>query len=311
MSHERNIKLLNDRRIVYKRDPVDDVPTHQTDKYMFFEQGTYECYTLFASKAKITTYKSLKWHLLTLWYLNPDLDQDEFMQIAEIISIKEQGFTSFTIHIDLLRKMVYEVSMLDLDEPPKNKLRKVVFKYGCGLTKEQKLSIVGELIGRSKRIHEDDIYQCMLDLNDLGKKITITQLALYLECSTRTIHRNMGEQLKREKELLNQQFRDDTIIGVRSTADDSELYAFVEIPYGKTATNVTVYGNDASLAVNVYESDINAGALTDKTPGAGCVVGDVCDITDVAYSATNYLAIKVTTVSYTNDIVYGAVVTIT
>ena len=55
MSHERNIKLLNDRRIVYKRDPVDDVPTHQTDKYMFFEQGTYECYTLFASKAKITT----------------------------------------------------------------------------------------------------------------------------------------------------------------------------------------------------------------------------------------------------------------
>ena len=205
MSHERNIQYLNDRRIVYKRDPIADVPTHQTKQYMFFEQGTYECYTLFASKAKITTYKSLKWHLLTLWYLNPDLDQDDFMQIAEVISIKEQGFTSFTIHIDLLRKMVYEVSMLDLDEPPKNKLRKVVFKYGCGLTKEEKLSIVGELIGRSKRIHEDDIYQCMLDLNDLGKKITITQLALYLECSTRTIHRNMGEQLKREKELLNQQ----------------------------------------------------------------------------------------------------------
>jgi hypothetical protein len=140
-----------------------------------------------------------------LWYLNPDLDQDEFMQIAEIISVKEQGFTSFTIHIDLLRKMVYEVSMLDLDEPPKNKLRKVVFKYGCGLTKEEKLSIVGELIGRTKRIHEDDIYQCMLDLNDLGKKITIASIAKLLDCATRTIHRNMGEELKREKELLNQQ----------------------------------------------------------------------------------------------------------
>jgi len=205
MSHERNLKALNDRRIVYKRDPIDDVPTHETSQYMFFEHGTYECYTLFASRAKITTYKSLKWHLLTLWYLNPDLDQDEFMDVAEIISIKEQGFTSFTIHIDLLRKMVYDVSMLDLDEPPKNKLRKVIFKYGSGLTKEEKLSIVGELIGRTKRIHEDDIYQCMLDLNDVGKKITITQLALWLECSTRTIHRNMGEELKREKELLNQQ----------------------------------------------------------------------------------------------------------
>ena len=106
------------------------------------------------------------------------------------------------------------------------------------------------------------------------------------------------------------QFRDDTIIGVRTSADSAELYAFVEIPYGKTARTVTVYGNDTSLVVNVYESDINAGALTDKTPGAGCVVGTACDITDVAYSATNYLVIKVTTVSYTNDIVYGAVVTI-
>ena len=201
----RNLKYFNNNHIVYRRDPITDKPDQENECYMFYLNGTYECYHLFTGKAKITTYKSLKWHLLTLWYLNPDLDQDEFMQIAEIISVKEQGFTSFTIHIDLLRKMVYEVSMLDLDEPPKNKLRKVIFKYGCGLTKEEKLSIVGELIGRSKRIHEDDIYQCMLDLNDLGKKITITQLALYLECSTRTIHRNMGEQLKREKELLNQQ----------------------------------------------------------------------------------------------------------
>jgi len=205
MSHERNLNILNSRRIVYRRNPITDKPTTETDQYMHFEDGTYECYTLFASKAKITTYKSLKWHLLTLWYLNPDLDQDDFMQIAEIISIREQGFTSFTIHIDLLRKMVYDVSMLDLDEPPKNKLRKVIFKYGSGLTKEEKLSIVGELIGRSKRIHPDDIYQCMIDLNDWGKKITISRIAGLLDCSARTIHRNMGEELKREKELLNKQ----------------------------------------------------------------------------------------------------------
>ena len=201
----RNLKYFNNNRIVYKRDPIEDEPTHETEQYMFFEQGTYECYHLFTSKAKITTFKSLKWHLLVLWYLNPQLDQDQFMAVAEILAHKPNGFTSFAIHIDLLRKIVYEVSMLDLDEPPKNKLRKVIFKYGSNLSKEEKLSIVGELIGRSKRIHEDDIYQCMLDLHDLGKKITMTQLALWLECSTRTIHRNMGEELKREKELLNKQ----------------------------------------------------------------------------------------------------------
>ena len=201
----RNLKYFNNNRIVYKRDPIEDEPTHETEQYMFFEQGTYECYHLFTSKAKITTFKSLKWHLLVLWYLNPQLDQDQFMKVAEILADKRNGFTSFAIHAELLRKIVYEVSMLDLDEPPKNKLRKVIFKYGNKLSKEEKLRIVGELIGRSKRIHEDDIYQCMLELHDLGKKITITQLALYLECSTRTIHRNMSEELKREKELLNKQ----------------------------------------------------------------------------------------------------------
>jgi len=106
------------------------------------------------------------------------------------------------------------------------------------------------------------------------------------------------------------QFRDDTIIGVRATANDSELYAFVEIPIGKTATAVTVYGNDSGNVVEVFESDINAGALTDKTHASGCVVGTACDITDVAADATNYLVIKVTITSYTNDIVYGAAVTI-
>ena len=205
MSHNRNTKYLDNKRIVYRRNPITDIPTQENEVYMFYIDGTYECYHLFNSKAKITTYKSLKWHLLVLWYLNPQLDQDDLVEIAEVIANKQQGFTTFTIHPDLLRNMVYEISMLDLEEPPKNKMRKVIFKPNNGMCTEEKLRIVGELVGRSKRISQDDIYQCMLELHDLGKKINITQLALWLECSTRTIHRNMGEELKREKELLNQQ----------------------------------------------------------------------------------------------------------
>ena len=67
------------------------------------------------------------------------------------------------------------------------------------------MRVVGELIGRSKRIHQDDVYQCMVDLHDMGKKITIGRIAGLLDCSSRTIHRNMCEELKREKELLNKQ----------------------------------------------------------------------------------------------------------
>ena len=205
MSHERNLKYLNDNRIVYRRHPITDKPDIENEVYMFYINGTHECYELFRSSAKITTYKSLKWHLLVLWYLNPDMDQDQFMKLAEVICHKPNGFTSFAIHADLLRKIVYEVSMLDLEEPPKNKLRKVIFKPFNQMCKEEKLRIVGELIGRSKRIHTDDIYQCMLDLNDMGKKITMTRIAGLLNCSSRTIHRNMCTDLKREKELLNKQ----------------------------------------------------------------------------------------------------------
>jgi len=201
----RNLKYFNDNHIVYRRDPITDKPDQENEVYMFYLNGTYECYHLFTSKAKITTFKSLKWHLLVLWYLNPQLDQDQFMKVAEIIAHKPNGFTSFAIHAELLRKIVYEVSMLDLDEPPKNKLRKVIFKYGNGMCKEEKLRIVGQLIGRSKTITKDNIYELMLSLNHSGWKITMQRLATRLNCSTRTIHRNMCTELKREKELLNKQ----------------------------------------------------------------------------------------------------------
>ena len=204
MSHNRNLEFLNRRRIVYRRNPITNKPTQENECYMFYENGTYECYELFRSKAKITTYKSLKWHLLVIWYLNPQLTQDEFEEIAYVIANKSHGFVSFNIGDRLLDKIIYEVSMCDLEQPPKNKLRKVIFKPTT-LSKEEKLRVVGELIGRTKRIHEDDIYECMIDLNDMGKKITIARVAGLLDCSTRTIHRNMGEELKREKELLNQQ----------------------------------------------------------------------------------------------------------
>ena len=44
----------------------------------------------------------------------------------------------------------------------------------------------------------------MLYIHEQGK-ITITKLAKALKCSQRTIYRNIGKELKKEKELLNKQ----------------------------------------------------------------------------------------------------------
>ena len=204
MSHERNLEYLNKHRIVYRRMPISDKPTNENECYMFYEDGTYECYELFRSKAKINTYKSLKWHLLVIWYLNPQLDQDRFEDIANVIANKDHGFITFTIPNQLLKQIIYEVSMCDLEEPPKNKIRKVIFKPTT-LSKEEKLRIVGELIGRTKKFHGGDVYDIMLMLNHGGWNITIARLARGLNCSTRTVHRNMTEELRREKELLNKE----------------------------------------------------------------------------------------------------------
>ena len=204
MSHIRNLEYLHRRKIIYRRSPITDKPTEVHDWGNYYKDGTYECYELFRSKAKITTYRSLKWHLLVLWYLNPQLDPDDFNDLAKHVCNKNSGFVTFTINKHSLNSIVYEVSMLDLEQPPKNKLRKIIFKDSSGLSTKEKMIIVGVMVGKGKKIHEDDIYQCMLDINELGKKITITRLADLLKCSARTIHRNMGNELKKEKELLNQ-----------------------------------------------------------------------------------------------------------
>lgn len=209
MSQDRNLKWLNDRQVIYYRNPISDLPTESTNLYDYYAEGTFQCYNLFRSKAKITTYKSLKWHFLVLYYLNADgiegddvsLD-DDMRSIFNFIADKKNGFVTFFMKQKILDNMINEVLGIG-DTPPRNRIRKVIFKHGTGLTLSQKLSIVGKLIGKGKKVSEDDIYQCMLDLNHEKQKITISKLAKLLSCTTRTIHRNMGNQLKTEKELLN------------------------------------------------------------------------------------------------------------
>ena len=206
MSHDRNLKWLNDRYIIYRRDPITDVPTIETKQYKYYEDGTHECYHLFNSKAKITTYKSLKWHMLVLYYLNQDNEyglSPFFEHVARFIANKDNGFVTFFIKEKILNQMIIDVYNQGGD-PPANKLRKVVFKPYSGLDLSGKLKIVGQLIGRSS-IDKEMIYQAMLDLNDLGKKITISRVAGLLDCSTRTIHRHMCDDLKQEKQILNEE----------------------------------------------------------------------------------------------------------
>ena len=205
MSH-RNLEYLHRNKIIYRRHPISDEPNQVFDWGEFYENGTYECYELFRSKAKITTYKSLKWHLLVLWYLN-DLSDEKFSELALFICDKDNGFITFNIPPDLLDRVINEVIQYDVNIAPRNKIRKVIFKDGCGLDINEKLQIVGSLIGRTK-ISRQLIYDAMLEINHNDEFITVSKLAKICGCSTRTIHRNIDKQLKQEKEILNKELHE-------------------------------------------------------------------------------------------------------
>jgi len=202
---ERQFKYLTNKRVVWRRDPTTDIPDIETKEYMFYENGTYQAYDLFRSKAKITTYRSLKWHMLTLWYLNPDWTEHDAMDVAMYITNKDNGFITFRINRWNVARLIDDLSVLDLEHPPTNKLRKIIFKFNCGLTKQQKLSIVGKLIGRLRGIDSTDIYEAMLQTNYEGDKIIISRLAKMLNVTPRTIYRHMSDELKLEKIKLNEE----------------------------------------------------------------------------------------------------------
>ena len=198
------MKYLWDNEVVYRRDPITDVPDVETKQYMFFKNGTHQCYDLFRSKAKITSYRSLYWHMLVLWYLNPEWEDGDAYKILIFLMDKNNGFTTFSLNKWNMKKLIYELSVLDKDEPPRNKIRKVIFKDFSGLSKSEKLSIVGQLIGRSS-ITKEDIYETMLYKNNCNEKITISWLAETLKVTPRTIHRRMCQELKQVKTELNEE----------------------------------------------------------------------------------------------------------
>ena len=204
MSH-RKLDYLNRRRIVYRRNPITDTPSEIFSWGNFYENGTRECYELFRSKAKITSYRSFKWHLLVLWYLNPQLTYDDILELAQFIGDKDNGFITVALTDASIKNTVDEVFEMDLEEPPKNKVRKIIFKDHSGLSTSEKLSIVGKLIGRKKMAEPNDIYETMLYIHDTNRKITISNIAKALKVSTRTIYRNITTEIKMEKILLNEE----------------------------------------------------------------------------------------------------------
>ena len=135
------------------------------------------------------------------------MSKKDYRKLYEYIINKNYGYTTFNINnIDSLR-IFEEILACDFERPPKNRIRKVIFKTGSGLTKTEKLKITGSLIGRKNSVTTSDLYEIMLYIHDTSEKITVSKIATILKVSTRTIFRNMNNQLKTEKKILNEELQ--------------------------------------------------------------------------------------------------------
>jgi hypothetical protein len=140
-----------------------------------------------------------------LWYLNKNLTYDDILELTYYLADKDNGFVTIKLNEVSINNLVNEVFEQDLEAPPKNKLRKIIFREGSGLSTTDKLKIVGKIIGKKKKAEAPDIYEAMLNIHDSNKKITIAKIASLLNVSTRTVYRNITSEIKQEKILLNEE----------------------------------------------------------------------------------------------------------
>jgi len=124
-------------------------------------------------------------------------------RIIRFICDKRNGFVTFKLAEQSIESVIQQTFWGGV-YAPKNKARKIIFKDYCKLDFKQKMQIVGQLLGKSRAIYTEDVYECMIDLNDTGKKITWSKIAKLLDCSVRTVLRNINEELKQKKKLLNE-----------------------------------------------------------------------------------------------------------
>lgn len=200
------MEYLHRNKIVYRRYPISDKPTTTYNWGWYYEDGTHQYYSLFNTKAKINSIKSFIWHASVLYYLNDLLDK-EFEELLKYIADERSGFTTFNISDSTVCNISLEIIKSRNNKAPKNKLRKVIFKDGTGLEVSEKLKITGKLIGRNKNASASDIYEIMLYLHDQGEKITVKKISEALHVTTRTIYRNLTDELKQEKDQLNEELQ--------------------------------------------------------------------------------------------------------
>ena len=210
MTPNRKLQWLWDRRIITTRLPITDKPTETFNWGWFYEKGTYQYYSLFHSPHLIKSPNGFSWHLRVLHFLN-NFSYDELTEVGNFIANKRNGFTASYIIENIKDKIINDVYNDKSDRVPENRLRKVIFKMGCGLELHEKQIITGQLIGRSSRINNDDVIACAYLISQRSKKVTVSGISRSLGCSRTILYKLMDTDTKNQIHRLNKDLNDEKL----------------------------------------------------------------------------------------------------
>ena len=103
---------------------------------------------------------------------------------------------------------------------------------------------------------------------------------------------------------------DGSNFGVKVTTATSELYAYIDVPLGFTATKVKINGSDSANDVEVYTYDMDDGTISSEISNTGLDVNDDLDLASNHVGANDKLLLIKIVVTNTDDLIYGGYVTI-
>lgn len=157
------------------------------------------------------------------------------------------------------------------------------------------------------------------DTTETSKKMTIdsagvVSLTSYMVEGRTVIKIPATSFIANDDQLSGYQFAiledDGSNFGTRVGGAGAELFAYVDVPLGYTATKVKITGSDTANAVEVYTLDLDDGTIGSEISNSGLTVADDTALASNHVGADDkMLLIKVVTTA-TDDIVYGGYVTI-
>ena len=173
--------------------------------YAYFPEGI-PYYHLYRTKRKINSFAELEYVAEKFIHLNPDFDLQTMKELFYKLSERESGHVIRTYtqrRVEAMIDIVYERKKV----PYTGKLRKIIFNPSKMLSKEQKMRIVGQVIGSKPNVEQEDIFYVMDELYLNKEIITIQKIADMCDSSRYMIKKSLNNRILKEMDRLNGKLR--------------------------------------------------------------------------------------------------------